>query len=57
MGIPPDDPLDLAQQVCLAAASGAGHAATAGGTHPNALVAMAIESLGAHARSFTYMPG
>lgn len=54
MGDTTDDLLDLAQQVCPAPpARELDMLLTAGERISNALVAMAIESLGAHARSFT----
>src|SRR6201996_3071665 len=54
MGDTTDDLLDLAQQVCpVPPARELDMLLTAGERISNALVAMAIESLGAHARSFT----
>ncbi|MFV0495716.1 aspartate kinase [Mycobacterium sp.] len=54
MGDTTDELLDLAQQVCPAPpARELDMLLTAGERISNALVAMAIESLGAHARSFT----
>lgn len=54
MGDTTDDLLDLAQQVCPAPPPRElDMLLTAGERISNALVAMAIESLGAHARSFT----
>ncbi|BAX94828.1 aspartate kinase [Mycobacterium shigaense] len=54
MGDTTDDLLDLAQQVCpVPPARELDMLLTAGERISNALVAMAVESLGAHARSFT----
>lgn len=53
MGDTTDDLMDLAQQVCPAPPRELDMLLTAGERISNALVAMAIESLGAQARSFT----